>query len=187
MTLNGVGERDFQAAPVLGVNLNGRNFFTGKSVVGAEERCVAIGIERLPAEVRYIEIIPGRELLMPLKGRFGIIAGCDDSSIATLHLNAIRLEDGSLVLARKIHRYALPFRLGIEDDVLQIVGFAFGLPDLSGNEGGHRHGLHPTPALQTAVRLDSEIQKIIHRGFLSAQSNACTMPKGGDSSFDAAT
>ena len=65
MTLNVVGERDFQAAPGLDVNLNGRNFFTGKSVVGAEEQCVAIGIERRPAEVRYIEIIAGRELLLP--------------------------------------------------------------------------------------------------------------------------
>jgi len=40
VTLNSVGERDFQAAPGLGVNLNGRNFFTGKSVVGASSRCL---------------------------------------------------------------------------------------------------------------------------------------------------
>jgi hypothetical protein len=39
---NGVGESDFQAAPGLGDNLNGRNFFIGKSIVGAEERCVAL-------------------------------------------------------------------------------------------------------------------------------------------------
>ena len=83
MTLNGVGESDFQAAPGLGVNLNGRNFFTGKSVVGAEERCVAISIKRLSAKVRDVDIIPWCDFIMPLKRSFGIVAGCDDSSIST--------------------------------------------------------------------------------------------------------
>src|SRR6516225_10936917 len=100
---------------------------------------------------------------MPLKRRFGIVAACDDSSISTLHLNAVRLEAGSLVWAGKIHRDALPFRLDLEDYVLQIVELAFDPPYLSGNGGSRRYGLHSAPALQTAVCLDSEIQKIIHR------------------------
>src|SRR5215470_8178125 len=66
VTLNSVGERDFQTAPGLGVNLNGGNFFTGKSVVGAEERCVAIGIKCLSAKVRNVDIIPWCEFIMPL-------------------------------------------------------------------------------------------------------------------------
>jgi len=48
------------------VRCHGRIEFIDSSGL-AEERCVAIGIERLRAEVRYIEIIPGNELFLPLK------------------------------------------------------------------------------------------------------------------------
>jgi hypothetical protein len=52
----------------------------------------------------------------------------------------------------------------------QIVGLAFDPPYLSRNEGSHPYGLYSAPALQTAMRLDSEIQKIIDRGFLLVQA-----------------
>jgi len=142
---------------------------TVESLVGTEERCVHVGIKRLPAEVRNIEIVPGRELVLPLKRRLGIVADCNDGSVQALHLNAIWLEDGSLCLTGKFHRDALSFRLGVEDDVFQIVRLAFRLPYLSGNGGGNRHGLYSAPALQTAVRLENEIQEIIHRELLSIE------------------
>src|SRR4029450_3850016 len=88
-----IWKSDFQAAPGLAVNLNGSDFLTGKSLVGVEERRVDIGIQRLAAEVRHVEIVPWRELILSLERRFGIVAGCDDGSIATPHLDAIRLED----------------------------------------------------------------------------------------------
>ena len=140
---------------------------TVESLVGTEERCVHVGIKRLPAEVCNIEIVPRRELLLPLKRRLGIVAECNDGSVQALHLNAIWLEDGSLCLTGKFHRDALPFCLGVEDDVLQIVRLAFGLPYLSGNGGDNRQGLHAASAFQTAVRLENEIQEIIHRELLS--------------------
>src|SRR5262245_27421772 len=93
VTLNCIGKCDFQAAPGLAVNLNGSNFLTGKLFAGKEEWCVDIGIKRLSAKVRNMQVIPWRILLMSPKRRFGIISARDDCSISTLDLDARRLEE----------------------------------------------------------------------------------------------
>src|SRR6266436_4126881 len=146
MALNRIREGDFQTTPGLSVNLNRSNLLTVKIFVGKEERCVDIGVKGLSAKVRDVQVIPGRELLLFPKRRFGIIAAGDDSSITTPDLDAVRLKKRSLVLAGKIPSHPFPFRLDLEDYVFQVVRLALDLPYFSGDRSSDRYGGHFAPA-----------------------------------------
>src|SRR5579884_571779 len=103
MAFDVIWERHLQPPPGFTLDLHRRDLLSGEPGPGVEERRIQIRPQRLPGEVREMDVIPRGLELMTVKQALRVVARVNERAVAPLDDDTRGLEDRPFVLADEVH------------------------------------------------------------------------------------
>jgi hypothetical protein len=121
VALDVIGERHPQPPPLFTVDLDWADLFGDEPGPGVEERRIQIRPQRLPEEIREMNVVPRGLELMTVKQPLRVVACVDERAITALHLDSAGFEDRPLVLTTEVHRQPLPRGVHLKANIVERV------------------------------------------------------------------